>query len=101
MDQYDWVEVSEMMAGTIDDAMENANATLGDDKRIAYHISIDWVHCAVWLRPEHVMVRWVNASLPMIMAVIAMTFVASVRTHAVPFLNGRMVRLIVASMGSD
>lgn len=30
-----------------------------------------------------------------------MTFVASVRTHAVPFLNGRMVRLIVASMGSD
>lgn len=42
------VVVNGLMAETIDDAMKNANVARADDKRIAYHILIDWVHCAVW-----------------------------------------------------
>lgn len=43
-----------LMAGRVDDATKNANAALGDDKRIAYHILNDLVHCVVWLKREHV-----------------------------------------------
>lgn len=56
MDRHDhWAAVNGPMATTIVDATKNANADLtDDDKRIAYHILIDWVHCAVWLKPDRV-----------------------------------------------
>lgn len=71
------------MAETIVDAMKNANVALADDKRIAYHILIDWVHCAVW--SKHVAqsgdassTRW-----PTIWVAMVMTIWVLARTHVV------------------
>lgn len=97
--------VSGLMAGTIADAMKDANAARADDKRIAYHILIDWVHCAVWLK--HV-AQLGDASSPMwsptAWVAIVMTILVLVPRHVVQSFYASMVwqrqRTIVANMGS-